>query len=118
MELDGKWTDSFDVGTSAASRRCVVYFTHGDFLRIFDLFEAFAGICRRGANRTTADLIGVGCNYSLKNSVVRVMNVTVKGSPAGESFSLMAHHLHNYPATRERCVSVLGVRMVIRLAFL
>lgn len=96
----------------------VASFTRGAFLRIFELFDTFAGICRRSANRTTADLIGVGSNYSLKNWVVRVMNVTVKGSPAGESFSLMARHLHNYPATRERCVRVLGVSTVIRLAFL
>lgn len=86
------------------------------FLEYLNFLDTFTGIRRRSANRTAADLIGVCSNYSLKNSVVRVMNVTVKGSPAGESFALMARHLHNYPATRERCVHVLGVSAVIRLA--
>ena len=66
------------------------------------------------ANCPTADLIAIGSNYSVKISVVRVMNGTVKVSPAGESFSLMAHHLHNYPASGERCGEV---GTVIRLAF-
>lgn len=90
------------------------------FLRIFQLFliHSLARFCassrRDGANCATADLIGIGSNYSVKISVVRVMNVTVKASPDGESFSLISHHLHNYPATRERCGEASAV---IRLAF-
>lgn len=99
------WISGLISSVTISSQQGACFFTcFSKNISTFFLTRSLARVCtssrRCGEDCATAELIN--SNYWVQISVVRVTNATGKVSPASESFSLMARHLHNYPATGGR----------------